>query len=76
MMQHPLYRISTAVEDGQELQLSSWAAAGGGGATTNEEEDYYYDCDGNIECVYNEGDGTTTTTTTTTTSQCYHPPSL
>eukprot|EP00986_Skeletonema_menzelii_P004273 scaffold1452_cov96-Skeletonema_menzelii.AAC.8 len=60
---HPLYRISTAVEDGQELQLS-WTS------TSSYSEEDCYDCDGNVECVYNESD------ITTTTIKCYHPPSL
>lgn len=59
---HPLYRISTAVEDGQELQLS-WS-----NSTYYSEESY--DCDGNIECIYNETDDIASTTI-----QCYHPPS-
>ena len=61
---HPLYRISTAVEDGQELQLS-WTT------TSSYSEEDYYDSDDNVECVYNESHITATTTV-----KCYHPPSL
>ncbi|KAL7428150.1 hypothetical protein ACHAXM_001149, partial [Skeletonema potamos] len=48
---HPLCRISTAVEDVQELQLQ-WLS-NDDSQDQEDYEDYYY---GNVECLYNECD--------------------
>mmetsp|Transcript_29662 Transcript_29662/g.59619 ORF Transcript_29662/g.59619 Transcript_29662/m.59619 type:complete len:450 (+) Transcript_29662:126-1475(+) len=61
---HPLYRISTAVEDGQELQLR-WTNT----SYSEDENEQDYNYDGNIECVYNEGGDITATVI-----KYHHPP--